>query len=86
MPVIATLTLLSMRGCSPVADRVGLTEALLQVASDLTILGRRFALVGGLAVSARAEIRFTRDVDLAVAVVDRAGRRDATCCASRRAR
>lgn len=30
----------------------------------------RWALVGGLAVSARAEPRFTRDVDLAVAVVD----------------
>jgi hypothetical protein len=29
-----------------------------------------FALVGGLAVSARAEPRFTRDVDLAVAVPD----------------
>ena len=59
-----------MRGCSPVANRVGLTEALLEVASDLTTLGRQFALVGGLAVSVRAEIRFTRDVDLAVAVVD----------------
>lgn len=52
------------------ADRVGLTAALLEVASDLTFLGRRFALVGGLAVSVRAEIRFTRDVDLAVAVMD----------------
>ena len=30
---------------------------------------QRLALVGGLAVSARAEPRFTRDVDLAVAVV-----------------
>lgn len=29
---------------------------------------RRFALVGGLAVSVRAEVRFTRDVDLAVQV------------------
>jgi len=29
-----------------------------------------FALVGGLAVSARGEVRFTRDVDLAVAVSD----------------
>lgn len=32
--------------------------------------GRRFALVGGLAVSVRSEPRFTRDVDLAVAVAD----------------
>lgn len=33
-------------------------------------MGRRFALVGGLAVSFRAEVRFTRDVDLAVVVED----------------
>jgi predicted nucleotidyltransferase len=32
------------------------------------LAGRRWALVGGLAVSARCEPRFTRDVDLAVAV------------------
>ena len=31
---------------------------------------QRFALVGGLAVSARVEPRFTRDIDLAVAVTD----------------
>jgi Nucleotidyl transferase AbiEii toxin, Type IV TA system len=31
---------------------------------------RRFALVGGIAVSARSEPRFTRDLDLAVAVRD----------------
>ena len=31
----------------------------------------RFALVGGLAVSARAEPRFTRDVDIAVEVEKR---------------
>jgi hypothetical protein len=31
---------------------------------------RLFALVGGLAVSVRAEIRFTRDVDLAVDVAN----------------
>ncbi len=34
----------------------------------LTDLGYRWALVGGLAVSARAEPRFTRDVDCAVAL------------------
>lgn len=33
-------------------------------------MGRRFALVGGLAVSFRAEVRFTRDIDLAVVVKD----------------
>lgn len=46
-------------------------EALLrQVEADLTRAGRAFALVGGLAVSARVEPRFTRDADLAVAVAD----------------
>ena len=38
-----------------------------------TVLGefhRPFALVGGLAVSIRVEARFTRDIDLAVAVAD----------------
>jgi predicted nucleotidyltransferase len=35
---------------------------------DLGGCGVRFALVGGLAVSARCEPRFTRDIDLAVAV------------------
>jgi len=37
---------------------------------DLDTLGHRWALVGGLAVAVRAEPRFTRDVDLAVAVAD----------------
>ncbi len=32
--------------------------------------GRRFALVGGLAVSLRAEVRFTRDIDIATMVQD----------------
>lgn len=44
--------------------------ALKQVQSDLDGLGRRWALLGGLAVSARAEPRFTRDADLAVLVAD----------------
>ena len=37
---------------------------------SLDSLGARAALVGGLAVSARTEPRFTRDLDLAVAVRD----------------
>ena len=37
---------------------------------DLVRHGQRFALVGGLAVSVRAEIRFTRDVDLAIGVAN----------------
>ncbi len=42
--------------------------ALGDIAAVLTRLGRPFALVGGLAVSIRAEVRFTRDVDIALAV------------------
>lgn len=49
-------------------------SALSQVLDDASDLlrgrGVRFALVGGLAVSARTEPRFTRDVDLAVTVRD----------------
>jgi len=44
--------------------------ALAAICRDLVRLGRRFALVGGLAVSVRAEVRFTRDVDIAVIVAD----------------
>lgn len=42
--------------------------AVARAATDLTELGARFALVGGLAVSAWGEPRYTRDVDLAVGV------------------
>lgn len=42
-------------------------EAELRLATEnLTRLRARFALVGGLAVSIRGEVRFTRDIDLAV--------------------
>lgn len=44
--------------------------ALRRVAGQLDGLGQPWALVGGFAVSARAEPRFTRDVDVAVAVPD----------------
>ena len=44
--------------------------ALRKAAKDLNELGRRWAIVGGFAVSARAEPRFTRDVDIAVAVAN----------------
>jgi len=47
-----------------------LADALRTVVADLRELGAKGALVGGLAVSARAEPRLTRDIDLAVAVVD----------------
>lgn len=42
--------------------------ALRRVAADLGALGQCWAVVGGLAVGARAEPRTTRDVDVAVAV------------------
>jgi hypothetical protein len=44
-----------------------------RASSDLAALGVRFALVGGLGVSVRAEVRFTRDVDLAVDIRDDEG-------------
>jgi hypothetical protein len=47
-----------------------LLDALRQIAIALRELHRPFALVGGLAVSIRIEPRFTRDIDLAVAVAD----------------
>ncbi|HEY1959820.1 MAG TPA: nucleotidyl transferase AbiEii/AbiGii toxin family protein [Polyangiaceae bacterium] len=52
-----------------------MTETTIEAALALAVASlrnrkRRFALVGGLAVSVRAEVRFTRDVDLAVAVND----------------
>jgi hypothetical protein len=43
-------------------------DALAHAIRELRRLGKRFALVGGLAVSVRGEVRTTRDVDLAVAV------------------
>lgn len=44
--------------------------ALAAICSELIRLRQRFALVGGLAVSVRAEVRFTRDVDIVVVVAD----------------
>lgn len=53
------------------AARLSRLESVLRaVAADLESLRRRWALVGALAVSARAEPRFTRDIDLVVAVTD----------------
>ena len=53
--------------------------ALRRAVADLQAAGVRPALVGGLAVSTRTEPRFTRDVDLAIAV---GGDRDAERVAS----
>lgn len=43
-----------------------LLASLTEVARDLELIGARWALIGGFAVSARAEPRFTRDVDICV--------------------
>ena len=45
-----------------------LAEALRRLQADFEVLGIRWGLVGGLAVSARAEPRTTRDIDVAIAV------------------
>ena len=47
-----------------------LANVLRRVCAELTAAEIRYALVGGLAVSARAEPRLTRDVDLAIAAAD----------------
>lgn len=44
--------------------------ALVNISRALQQRSRRFALVGGLAVSIRTEVRFTRDADLVVVVAD----------------
>jgi hypothetical protein len=51
------------------APRLNRLEAGLRGAAD-ALAARPWALVGGLAVSARCEPRFTRDIDLAVAVAN----------------
>jgi predicted nucleotidyltransferase len=45
-----------------------LAQFLSQIARDLSDAHARFAMVGGLAISARVQPRFTGDIDLAVAV------------------
>ena len=47
-----------------------LEAALRRIAADLRRSNVEFALIGGLAVSIRTEPRFTRDVDIAVAVAN----------------
>lgn len=43
---------------------------LMQAAEDLDAIGAQWAVIGGLAVAFRTEPRFTKDVDLVVAVAD----------------
>lgn len=50
-----------------------LEQSLRRIAAYFDDRGTSWALVGGFAVSARVEPRFTRDIDLAVAVADDAG-------------
>lgn len=47
-------------------DETRLHTALRSICRDLTEIGSPYALVGGLAVSARTEPRFTKDLDLAI--------------------
>lgn len=47
-----------------------LATALAALGSALEEHGTRFALVGGIAASARGEARFTRDIDVAIAIQD----------------
>src|SRR4029078_4653122 len=47
---------------------ISLESALRRIQAELSAARVAFALVGGLAVSARTEPRFTRDADLATAV------------------
>jgi len=47
-----------------------LWKSLLEVGAAIERTGHGYALVGGLAVSARADPRFTRDIDLTIAVTD----------------
>lgn len=49
---------------------MGFEQSALSIASDLDELGLGYALIGGFAVSIRADPRFTQDIDLAVAVAD----------------
>lgn len=64
----------SGRSSTVAGTRVGgmqsLDAVLMQAAADLDAIGARWAVIGGLAVAFRAEPRFTKDIDLAVAVAD----------------
>jgi hypothetical protein len=53
---------------------IELQQALIRLSGDLQALGLRWALIGGMAVSFRAEPRTTQDLDMVVAV---AGDREA---------
>jgi predicted nucleotidyltransferase len=61
-----------------------LATILRAAALDLAALRLRWAVVGGLAVSARTEPRFTRDVDLVIAVSDDQGAEQAVHSLQRR--
>jgi predicted nucleotidyltransferase len=52
------------------SELTDIESALATIAHDLSAADKRFAVIGGIAISVRAEVRFTRDVDVAVAVAD----------------
>lgn len=71
MPSSATTPGRRHRDASTAGDRAVTTavvESLCRAAADLDAAGIGWALVGGMAVSARSEPRFTRDVDVCVVV------------------
>jgi hypothetical protein len=53
----------SSGGCSLMVEGATLERALAAAARDVAAEGKRFALVGGLAVSVRAEVRVDLDLD-----------------------
>jgi predicted nucleotidyltransferase len=55
---------------APAMKTATLVEVLTRADADFRAMGRRFAIVGGLAVSARGFERTTHDVDVAIAVKD----------------
>lgn len=64
----------SRRSSAVAGARLGRMQSvdavLMQAAEDLDAIGAQWAVIGGLAVAFRTEPRFTKDVDLAVAVAD----------------
>lgn len=64
----------SRRSPAVAGSRLGRMQSvdavLMQAAEDLDAIGAQWAVIGGLAVAFRTEPRFTKDVDLVVAVAD----------------
>jgi len=57
-------------GCVMAVNENRLHISLRTICNELANIGAAYALVGGLAVSARTEPRFTKDLDLAIAATE----------------